>query len=151
MLSKTCTYGLQAAIYIAAQPKGQLVSIQTIAENLNISYHFLTKVLQQLTAAGIMTSQRGVNGGVMLAKPAEEITLFDVVSTIDGSDLFTQCMLGLPGCGTAEPCPVHDQWNKLRNQIGLVFTKTTLGALADNANRLNLRLAHPELISVLHI
>jgi len=142
---------VQAAIYIASQPAGQLVSIHTIAENLNISFHFLTKVLQQLTAAGIMTSQRGVNGGVMLAKPADEVTLYDVISTIDGSDLFTQCLLGLPGCGSAEPCPVHDQWTKLRTQIALVFTKNTLGSLGETANRLNLRLAHPELIVVLHL
>lgn len=147
MLSKTCIYGVQAAIYIASQPKGQLVSIHSVAENLNISFHFLTKVLQQLTAAGIMTSQRGVNGGIMFAKDPKDVSLFDIVSVIDGSDIFEHCMLGLPGCGQAVPCPVHEQWQKLRTQIGKVFLTTTLDGLADNATRLNLRLAHPELIN----
>ncbi len=144
MISKTCIYGIQATIYIASQAQGQWVSIQSIASNLNISFHFLTKVLQQLTAAGIMSSQRGVHGGVMLAKSSEDVTLLDIITTIDGTETFEQCMLGLPGCGTAEACPVHDRWSTLRTEIARVFMSTTLDQLARDATTLNLRLAHPE-------
>lgn len=146
MLSKTCTYGVQAAIYIAAQPVGQLVAISKIADELNISFHFLTKVLQILTSEGIMSSQRGVNGGIMLAKHPREVSLLDVVVAIDGKEMFSQCLLGLPGCGTAEPCPMHHQWETQRNQLGKNFASITLEELAHNASELNMRLAHPELI-----
>ncbi|MBL7998870.1 MAG: Rrf2 family transcriptional regulator [Candidatus Kapabacteria bacterium] len=151
MLSKTCTYGLQAAIYIASQPHNELVGIQTIADSLNISFHFLTKVLQQLTAAGLLISQRGVHGGVMLAKNSEDITLYDIISVIEGRDKFEQCIMGLPGCGSAVPCPLHEHWSSLRTEIGRVFIKTKLSELADSSNRLNLRLAHPELINGISI
>ncbi len=144
MISKTCIYGIQAMIHIASQKPGQWVSIQSIANSLNISFHFLTKVLQQLTAAGLMNSQRGVHGGVMLAKSAEDISLLEIISIIDGTDIFEQCMLGLPGCGTAEACPVHESWTALRTEIARVFMGTTLERLAKDATTLNLRLAHPE-------
>jgi Rrf2 family protein len=147
MLSKTCTYGVQAAIYVAARKCEDWISINEISSNLNISFHFLTKVLQQLTNAGIMTSQRGVHGGVMLAKRAEDVSLLDLISVIDGTDVFEQCMLGLPGCGVAEACPVHDRWVMLRTEIVRVFMGTSLEALARDATMLNLRLAHPEVLA----
>lgn len=147
MLSKTCTYGVQAAIYVAARKCEDWISINEISSNLNISFHFLTKVLQQLTNAGIMTSQRGVHGGVMLAKRAEDVSLLDLINVIDGTEVFEQCMLGLPGCGVAEACPVHDRWVMLRTEIVRVFMGTSLEALAHDATMLNLRLAHPEVLA----
>ena len=147
MLSKTCTYGVQAAIYVAARKCEDWISINEISSSLNISFHFLTKVLQQLTNAGIMTSQRGVHGGVMLAKRAEEVSLLDLISVIDGTDVFEQCMLGLPGCGVADACPIHDRWEMLRTEIVRVFMGTSLEALAHDATMLNLRLAHPEVLA----
>jgi len=147
MLSKTCTYGVQAAIYVAARKCEDWISINEISSSLNISFHFLTKVLQQLTNAGIMTSQRGVHGGVMLAKRAEEVSLLDLINVIDGTDVFEQCMLGLPGCGVGEACPVHDRWVMLRTEIVRVFMGTSLEALAHDATMLNLRLAHPEVLA----
>lgn len=147
MISKTCTYGIQAAIYVAARKQEDWISINEIASSLNISFHFLTKVLQQLTGAGLMNSQRGVRGGILLAKDAEEISLFDLISVIDGTDVFEQCMLGLPGCGTAEPCPMHERWVALRTEIVRVFQATSLASMARDATTLNLRLAHPEVLA----
>ena len=98
-----------------------------------------------------MVSQRGVRGGIMLAKSAEEITLLDLITVIDGSAVFEQCMLGLPGCGVAEACPVHERWVRLRTEIARVFKATTLQALAHDATTLNLRLAHPEILQRLSV
>lgn len=142
ILSKSCIYGVQAAIYVAAQGSKDYVSISQVAEQLNISFHFLTKVLQQFTQAGIMLSYRGPKGGVALAKPSAHITLYDLICAIDGSEIFTECMLGLPGCGHDEPCPAHEHWVDLRLKFTNVAKKTTLSSLAANANQLHVRLAH---------
>ena len=141
ILSKSCIYGIQAAIYVAAQGGGRFVAISTVAEQLNISFHFLTKVLQQFTQAGIMTSYRGPRGGVMLANSTESVTLYDMICAIDGSEMFTECMLGLPGCGMQEPCPAHEHWVEVRQKFTHIAKKTTLHALAARANQLNVRLA----------
>lgn len=141
VLSKSCIYGIQAAIYVAAQSGTEYVAINHIASKLNISFHFLTKVLQQFNAAGMLLSYRGPNGGVALARPSSHITLYDMVCAIDGSDMFTECMLGLRGCGHAEPCPAHDQWTEVRTKFTQIAKRTTLAMLAASANSLNVRLA----------
>lgn len=141
ILSKSCIYGIQAAIYVAAQEDARYVSISTVAQRLNISFHFLTKVLQQFTQAGIMTSHRGPTGGVMISRSALEVTLYDMVCAIDGSGIFTECMLGLPGCGHHEPCPAHDHWISVRQQFTLIAKQVTLASLASRAGELNVRLA----------
>ncbi len=141
MLSKSCIYGIQAAIFVAAHGQGGFVSISRIAKELNISFHFLTKVLQQLTQWGIMTSYRGPRGGVMLRSDASSLTLYELVAAIDGTKIFTECMLGLPGCGIAEPCPAHEHWVEVRMQFTSIAKRVTLQSLGERASELNVRLA----------
>lgn len=142
ILSKSCIYGIQAAIYVAAKGGSEYVSINTVADHLNISFHFLTKVLQQFTKVGLMKSYRGPKGGVYIAKPIADITLFELICAIDGSEMFTECMLGLPGCGVEEPCPAHEHWVEIRQRFTSITKNTTLAALAERANQLNVRLSH---------
>lgn len=141
ILSKSCIYGIQSAIYVAAHDADGYVSISQIASELQISFHFLTKVLQQLTQEGIMNSYRGPRGGVALAKNKADISLYDLIAAIDGTAIFTECMLGLPGCGVAEPCPAHDHWTRLRVELTGIAKRLSLKDLGDKANELNVRLA----------
>ncbi|MBC8124925.1 MAG: Rrf2 family transcriptional regulator [Candidatus Kapabacteria bacterium] len=141
ILSKSCIYGIQAAIFVTARAKGEYVSISRISEELNISFHFLTKVLQQLTLAEIMVSYRGPKGGVALARNASDVTLYQLISAIDGPEMFTECMLGLPGCGDAAPCPAHDHWIGVRQRFADIAHELTLLTLGDKASELNVRLA----------
>lgn len=142
LLSKSCVYGVQAAIYVAALPKNEYVSIQTIAGKLNISFHFLTKVLQNLTQAGIMVSYRGPNGGIALARPASSISLADIIAVIDGTEVFHECLLGLPGCGKEDPCPAHEHWTAMRMRLHNLCNTLTLEELGKRSNQLNVRLAN---------
>ena len=139
IISKRCVYGIQAAIYVAAQPATNYIQIAQIASKLNISFHLLTKVLQRFTQAGLMSSYRGPHGGVLLAKKPSEITLYDLITVIDTTAIFTQCMLGLPGCGSADPCPAHESWVQVRNKFKSIATDTTLEKLAEKAESLNMR------------
>lgn len=129
MLSKSCEYGLRATLYLASLNRDGYVSIGTISEDLHISFPFLTKIFQKLNDAGLLESQRGPKGGVALTKPAGEVTLHEIVVAIDDDDLFEECVLGLPGCGNAEPCPLHDQWTEKRDQIEKMFRNATLAEL----------------------
>jgi Rrf2 family protein len=142
LLSKSCVYGVQAAIYMASLPRNEYVSIQEIAGELNISFHFLTKVLQNLTQAGLMVSYRGPNGGIALARPTSSINLADIIDAIDGSDIFHECLFGLPGCGTAAPCPAHENWSTMRARLHNLCHMLTLEELGKRANQLNVRLAN---------
>lgn len=102
------------------------VSIQDVSDNLNIGFSFLTKVFQQLNTAGLLTSKRGPGGGIALTRSPNAISLYEIVVAIDGDDLFEECVLGLPGCGEAEPCPLHQHWTTERGRMKTTFQNTTL-------------------------
>lgn len=140
-LSKSCKYGIRAVLYVATQNEKNYIPISTISEKLGISFHFLTKILQILTQKGIMSSYRGPHGGIALAKPAESVKLLDIMEAIECADQFAECVLGLPGCGTLKPCPLHDEWSGIREQIHEMLNRTTVAELAKKVTEDGLRLS----------
>ena len=73
LLSKSCVYGLRATLYLATKDRNEFTPIKRLSDKLEISFHFLTKILQQLTADGMLESFKGPNGGVRLTKPGDKI------------------------------------------------------------------------------
>ncbi|NBC27292.1 MAG: Rrf2 family transcriptional regulator [Bacteroidetes bacterium] len=139
LLSKSCVYGLRASIYLATKDD-TFVPIKKMSNTLEISPHFLTKILQQLTAKDLLVSYKGPNGGIKLNQPPDSITLLDVVLAIDGPDLLTECALGLPGCGHKNPCPLHDKWTSTRDSIRHMLESSSLRELVERGKKENLRL-----------
>lgn len=139
LLSHRCTYGLRLALHLARQ-SGGFVPIGRVAEALGMPSAFLSKTAQDLSHAGLLTTKRGPGGGVALARPLDAITLEDVVLATDGPEIFSACVLGLPGCGSLAPCPLHDEWVSARARIREVFASTSLAALATSGGE---RLAWP--------
>ncbi|MFO7845796.1 MAG: Rrf2 family transcriptional regulator [Balneolaceae bacterium] len=140
LLSKSCVYGLRATLYLATKDREEFTPIKQLSDKLEISFHFLTKILQQLTADGMLESFKGPNGGVRLMKPGGKIALIDVVLAIDGPEILTECALGLPGCGLKNPCPLHEQWAETRDSIRDMLQGTSLRDLAEKGKNENLRL-----------
>jgi len=140
VFSNSCNYALRAAFYVALMPEQKFVPIRQISTNLGISFHFLTKILQILTQQKIMNSYRGPNGGVSLARPANEITVLDIVRAIEGDKLFDDCVIGLPGCGEKEPCPLHDEWMQVKQKLETSIQNQTLDKLSGEIKNFGLRL-----------
>lgn len=140
LLSKPCSYGIRAAIYIATQKNKQYVSIKEIADTLNISFHFLTKILQILTKKGIVNSVKGPKGGVTLRKKSNEITILDIIQAVDCDNIFDDCVLGLPGCSDENPCPMHSSWGVLRKDLREMLQKENIEDLAIQVQNKSVRL-----------
>lgn len=134
MLSRSCTYGLQAVLYLAAQERNRYVPIRQISDDLGLSHPFLTKVLQQLTRKGLVQSLKGPRGGVALARPPEAVTLNAIIEAIDGPARFEGCILGMHGCGPDNPCAFHARWQPVQGQIQAIFSETSLLDLATPVN-----------------
>jgi Rrf2 family iron-sulfur cluster assembly transcriptional regulator len=130
ILSKSCDYGIRSLLYVASQNNRHFIPIREISEKLNISFYFLTKILLVLSQKNITLSFRGPNGGIALSKPAEEIPLIDIISALDGPDLFQKCVLGLAQCGDDNPCPLHNEWTKFRAELQSLFQTVNLANLA---------------------
>lgn len=141
VLSKASINGLRALLYLAAKDRvGEFTGIKELSEELDISFSFLTKVLQTLTQQGILHSYRGPKGGVALAVPAAKLTLLKLVYILEGEDFFTTCLLGMPGCGEKKPCPVHEFWKHTKATLQHEFSTTTLAQLGDQIRVGNVRL-----------
>ena len=133
LFSKGCTYAIRASLLVTLKEMDEhrkFIPIRELSDELNLSFHFLTKIMQMLTEASIIESFRGPNGGIGLARPAKEITLMDIVAAVDGTALFSECALGLPGCGEATPCPLHHSWAKRREDLKKMLSRTSLAMLA---------------------
>jgi Rrf2 family transcriptional regulator, iron-sulfur cluster assembly transcription factor len=142
ILSKACTYGLLAAFYVAKEKESGYVSIRQMSDDLKISFHFLTKILQKLTAAGLMISHKGPNGGISLSREARLVSLKEIILAIDGDDVFTECILGLPGCGHQKPCPIHYEWSPVRDAFLKMVAEKTLADSSEGILNLTYRISY---------
>jgi len=131
IFSKKCEYGLQAALYLAANMNDWPISSDEIARVLHIPKEFVSKILQSLTRYGIAGSKKGKSGGFYLAKQPSEIQLIDIVAAIDGVDIFESCVLGFPECSPDHPCPVHERWGRLRDEAYRMLSTETLDELTE--------------------
>jgi Rrf2 family protein len=137
MLSNTCKYAVRALIYLGKySADGTKIGIKKISSDLNIPTPFLGKILQNLVKQKILVSTKGPNGGFGLGKKLADISLYDIVSIVDGDDYFKVCLIGHHPCATHEaaekPCPVHSRFGPIRAQLLQFYQETTLaGILGD--------------------
>lgn len=140
MLSNTCKYALRALIYLGKfSEENSRIGIKKISEDLSLSSPFLGKILQNLVKQKLLVSTKGPNGGFGLAKKPTDITLWDIVTKVDGEEFFTNCLISLEPCISHDPnrplCPVHSQYDKLRKEICTFYKDTTLEIISADIDK----------------
>jgi Rrf2 family protein len=138
MLSSSCKYGIRAVLYIASKSKNnEKIGIRQISEDLNLPTPFLAKILQQLAKQKILNSSKGPHGGFSLMKDPRNITLLDIIITIDGRDLIDNCIVHNTACSNVGDegliCPVHEEYSKIRAGIIKLFSKKTVYSIVKAA------------------
>lgn len=137
MLSNTCKYAIRALIYLGKfNEEGAKIGIKKVSSDLGIPTPFLGKILQNLVKQKILVSTKGPNGGFGLGKPAEEISLYDIVSIIDGEDFFKNCLISMEPCAThhenGRPCPVHNSFAAVRENLCEYYRNTSIATIIDD-------------------
>lgn len=117
LYSRPCEYAIRALTYMGSMPLDEKIRVQEIAQSEGLPAPFLAKVLQQLTRAGILASVKGPRGGFGFARPPQEVTVYEVVAAVDGTEAFGRCAVGLAECSDEASCPLHDTWKPLRLEI----------------------------------
>lgn len=137
MISKTAQYALRAVVLLAAE-EGSRRGAQEIAERIGAPPNYMGKLLKQLAASGVVESSRGSGGGFRLARPASDITLYQVVEPIDRVSRWGDCFLGTSGgCSTENPCPIHPFWKPIRERyLQMLETLTVATIPADRGDGL---------------
>jgi|TARA_R110000782_G_scaffold13976_25_gene41121 Rrf2 family protein len=130
MISQTSEYALRAALCLAARTETTPASAHEIAEAVRVPVGYLQKVLRMLARSGILTAQRGTNGGFSLAKVPTAISVLDILNASDTEiQRITRCPLGIKGHTSL--CSLHRLLDTEMARAERTFASTTLADLLD--------------------
>jgi Rrf2 family protein len=125
MISQTAEYALRAIVYLADQ--GEARTTQEIAKATLVPPSYLSKVMQSLSRAQVVRSQRGLHGGFTLAKAPDELTVWDVMEAVDPIQRIRTCPLGLKA--HVKLCPLHRRLDDALALVENAFRESTVGDL----------------------
>lgn len=128
-------YAVMAMIDIGQQGEGRPVSLNEIADRQDISQEYLEQLFGRLRRAGLVNSSRGPGGGYVLARPAAEIALSDVILAADEPLRVTRCEGdAVDGCVKGQQCCAHDLWSSLGRQMMYFLESVTLEDVVEKRN-----------------
>lgn len=126
-------YGLRAIVDLAVHDKEGQVSLKSVADRQGLSENYLEQLFSSLKKSGLVKSIRGAQGGYFLAKPADKITVGDVLRSLEGTLAPVECIdLDSPTeCKKADSCVTAKVWIKLRDKINEVVDSITIADLVE--------------------
>lgn len=127
MISQTAEYALRAVVYLA-ENAGIGQTTEQIAKATKIPGPYLSKVLQQLSRARVVQSQRGLGGGFSLRKTADSLSVLDVVNAVDPIERIMECPLGLDA-HAVKLCALHRRLDEATALVEKAFGQTTIADL----------------------
>lgn len=135
IFSKATGYGIRALAYLARHPDTGLCGLQEIADHEHIPPVYLRKLLGELRRHRLLNSVKGIHGGYELARSPENITLWEVFRVLEPDPYLDACILGRGQCNHEKSCSLHDDWQKVKNElVQLMQTKTISEIAASMAN-----------------
>lgn len=134
MFSKACEYGIRASIYIAEQSHlNRKVGLKEVSDAIESPAAYTSKILQLLSRHKVIKSDKGPTGGFSMdKKDFDIIKLSTIVEAIDGNDIYMGCGLGLSNCNERQPCPLHNHFKSIRNELKMMLENTTIKSLAED-------------------
>ena len=135
-LSTRGRYGIHTMYDLALNGVNGPQSIKAIAERGGMPEAYLEQLIAGLKKAGLVTSTRGAQGGYMLARPADDITVGDVLRALEGGMSLVECLDGEDCCDKACACPSRIVWQKLRDGMMAIVDGITLQDMIDDYKRL---------------
>ena len=133
-ITRQADYAVRAIMYLAQLKPGTQASTAQIAREQHIPLTFLAKIMSQLSASGVVRATRGAHGGVALARGADEISLLDIVETIDGPIMLNDCTLNPQTCEMSDQCAVRVVWCETRADLVKRLGETNFGQLTRTAS-----------------
>ena len=109
---------------------GRVRSAQQIAADTGVPLPTVSKVMKALTRDGLVLSTRGASGGYALGRPADGITVADMIQAIEGPIALTSCVESADdGCGIESLCPMHGHWNRVNGAVHAALSSVTLAEM----------------------
>jgi Rrf2 family cysteine metabolism transcriptional repressor len=130
-ISTKSRYGLRALVELSVKAKKHPVSLKEVSLEQKISKKYLENIFRMLQRGGIIRSTRGAKGGYQLARDPEELTVLEVMETIEGPVELLEC-LKHKNCKKIERCPTRFLWENLENNIKDFLKNRSLQELIDH-------------------
>ena len=129
VITRATEYAIRTIIYLAQQPSNEIVLKKDICRTQNVTPAFLTKIRQPLIKVGIVSSQRGVGGGFLLARDPSEINLLDILQAEEGELKLNHCLIDEEACDRDKHCPAHEVWHEAQDEMVMVLEKYSVAEL----------------------
>ncbi len=128
LITRETDYAVRTVLYLAREGD-RIANVTEVAHAMHIPKSFLAKILQRLTKSNILVSSRGVKGGFRLAKKPSEISLLDIMMSIQGKTTINLCVIDSKKCRLSATCSVHPVWVDIRKEVEKRLQKHTIDAL----------------------
>ncbi len=125
-------YAIRGMVYLAGRP-GEVVLLDDIAAATEVPRALLAKIFQQFGKVGLVNSCRGAGGGFTLGRPAGNISLLEIVESVEGPILLNRCLMADGACGRDAVCPVHPVWREVQEAMRSLLGGVSLEHLAGKA------------------
>lgn len=122
-------YGLRLMLDLAMHEGSGPVLLKDIARRENLSEKYLWSLMTPLKAAGLVRSLRGAKGGYLLARPADEITLKDILKTLEGPISLVDCVSDKAYCERQDMCLCHEIWGDISVSFSNILEQYTLAGM----------------------
>ena len=129
-ITRSGEYGLRGLLFLAKQPPERVTLISEVSKDQNIPETFLAKIFQRLSKVGLLRSVRGAKGGFSLGKPANEITMREIIEALEGPIALNRCLLKEGECAEEKFCPMHPVWEEVQERFLEILDRTTMEDLA---------------------
>jgi Rrf2 family protein len=129
-LTRAADYGVRVLIHLAGRARGARVRRTELAREAGVPGTFLAKVLQRLTAAGLVASRRGRGGGFGLGRSGRRISLLDVVTAMEGPVCLNTCLSPWTPCPRSGWCAARLVWGRAQAQLARTLGGVSIEELA---------------------
>ncbi|MEA3454852.1 MAG: Rrf2 family transcriptional regulator [Candidatus Caldatribacteriota bacterium] len=136
-LSTRARYGTRLMLELALNFNKGTIFLKDIAEKEEISEKYLSHLVIPLKSSGLISSSRGAHGGYRLAKSPPQITLKEIVQTLEGGISCVECVKNPSVCHRASKCATRSIWKKLDEKIADELSSVTLEDLANSQKEIN--------------
>jgi Rrf2 family protein len=123
-------YAIRGLVYLAMKPRDRMSLISEMASAIDVSQTLLAKIFQNISKMGLAKSYRGVGGGFTLGRPAEDISLLEIVEAVEGPIVLNRCLLQQGTCDRDAECTVHPVWREVQQKMRDILGNVTLKHLA---------------------
>jgi Rrf2 family iron-sulfur cluster assembly transcriptional regulator len=131
-LTRAGEYAVRCVMCLAKNGTNRIVSRNEVSAYGNIPSHFLAKIAQQLSRAGIIEILQGARGGYRLAVEPEELSLLEVIEAIIGEIFLNDCVIRPESCQASSSCAVNNVWLQARNQLRQTLSRVSFAQLVDD-------------------